>query len=95
MRIKDKDLLKEGKVLIDFGSALCGSCKVLKPIVEQFADLTKDVNVYFCNIDEDFEMAAAFGIRSIPTLIYLNNNEIKDRKIGVISITEIKQMTSS
>lgn len=95
MKIEDKALLKEGKVLIDFWAPWCGPCKVLKPVVEQFADSTKDVNVYFCNIDEDSEMAAAFGIRSIPTLIYLNDSETKDRKTGIVSITEIEQMINS
>lgn len=95
MKIRDKALLNEGKVLIDFWASWCGPCKALKPIVEKFADLTNDVKVYFCNIDEDSEMAAAFGIRSIPTLIYLNDSKIKDRKTGVVSIAEIEQMINS
>lgn len=92
MEIKDKMLLKEGKVLIDFWAAWCGPCKVLKPVVKQFADSTDSVKVYFCDVDLDPELAAAFSIRSIPTLIYLEDNEIKSRKTGVASIAEIKQM---
>lgn len=95
MKIEDKTLLKEGKVLIDFWASWCGPCKVLKPVVEKFADSTNDVKVYFCNVDEDPEMASAFGIRSIPTLIYLNDSEIKDRKTGIVSIAEIEQMVNS
>lgn len=95
MKIENKDLLKKGKVLIDFWAPWCGPCKVLKPVVENFANMTDDVKVYFCNVDEDFEMAASFGIKSIPTLIYLNDSEIKNRKTGVVSITEIKQMINS
>ena len=85
MKIENKDLLNEGKVLIDFWAPWCGPCKVMKPVVEKFADSTDGVNVYFCNIDEDYEMASAFGIRSIPTLVYMEDGEVKDRKVGSVN----------
>lgn len=94
MKIENKALLKEGKVLIDFWAPWCGPCKMLKPTVEKFADSTNDVNVYFCNIDEDHEMAGAFGIRSIPTLIYLENGEVKNRKSGAMPYSAIEEMTN-
>jgi thioredoxin 1 len=67
----------------------------MKPIVEQFANSVDDVKVYFCNIDEDHEMASAFGVRSIPTLVYIEGGEIKNRKVGIVSHSVLKEMVNS
>jgi thioredoxin 1 len=67
---------------------------MLKPTVEKFADAADSVNVYFCNIDEDHEMAGAFGIRSIPTLVYMEDGEIKNRKSGVTSYAGIEEFVN-
>ena len=92
MIIEDKSLLKEGKVLIDFWAAWCGPCKIMKPVVQQFADAHPDVNVYFCNVDEESEMAQAFGVRSIPTLVFMEDGEVKGRKVGNVPPAIIEEL---
>jgi thioredoxin 1 len=68
---------------------------MMKPTVEKFAESMDEVKVYFCNVDEDHEMASTFGIRGIPTLIYMEDGEIKDRKSGVVSQGVLEEMVNS
>lgn len=95
MIIEDKSDIKNGRVLIDFWASWCGPCKILKPSVQSFGESTDDVKVYFCNVDEDSEMAQAFGVRTIPTLVYMENGEVKKRKVGNVPPGIIKEMTES
>lgn len=92
MITEDKSLLKEGKVLIDFWAEWCGPCRILKPNVQKFGEDNDDLNVYFCNVDEDTEMAQAFGVRSIPTLVYLEDGEVKGRKVGNVPPAIIEEL---
>lgn len=92
MKIENKELLNTGKVLIDFWAEWCGPCKIFKPVVEQFANESKTTNVYFCNVDQDSELAQKYSIRSIPTLVYLENGEIKHKQSGTMSLSDIKKI---
>lgn len=93
MIIENKEELKSGRVLIDFWATWCGPCKVLKPNVQKFGEESEDVKVFFCNVDKDSEMAQAFGVRSIPTLVYIEDGEVKGRKVGNVPPSVIKELT--
>jgi len=67
----ENEVLKADKlVLIDFYADWCGPCKSLAPRLEKFAEAHQDkVKVVKINVDESPQLAAAFGVRSIPTLV--------------------------
>lgn len=73
----DQEVLKSDKlVLIDFYADWCGPCKSLAPRLEKFAEDNKDkVKVVKVNVDESPNLAGAFGVRSIPTLVTMRGNE--------------------
>ena len=79
-------------VLLDFWATWCGPCRMLSPIVDEVAEERTDVKVGKVNVDEQPELAQAFGIASIPTLLVIRDGRTVNRAVGVRSKEEILQM---
>ena len=76
--------IKEGLILVDFYADWCGPCQAMGPVLDEL-----DVNILKVNVDENEEIAAKYGIMSIPTLILFNNGEEKKKLIGFRTKEEI------
>lgn len=80
-------------VLLDFWASWCGPCKILSPIVDEVAEeVNGKVKVGKINVDEEQELARAFNIMSIPTLVVINNGKLVNQSVGVISKQQILDM---
>ncbi len=79
---EDFVLKNEKMVLIDFYADWCGPCKMVSPIVEEIAEENPHIVVGKINVDEEPELAAKFGISSIPALFAIKDGKIKDSAIG-------------
>lgn len=78
------DAVKSGVVLVDFWAPWCGPCKMQTPILEKVAVAVGDKAVISkVNVDESPELAAKYGVRSIPTLILLKDGENKQQFVGL------------
>ena len=78
------DTVKSGIVLVDFWAPWCGPCKQQTPILEKVAAAVGDKAVISkVNVDESPELAAKYGVRSIPTLILLKDGENKQQFVGL------------
>ena len=85
-----------GLVVIDFWATWCGPCRMLSPIVDELADeLAGKVTVAKCNVDDCPDIAADYGIRSIPTLIFLKDGQAVERSVGVKSKEELLGIINS
>ena len=78
-------------VLIDFYADWCGPCQTLLPIVHKLAEeFEGDITIRKVNVDQNGPLAAQFGVRSIPTLVYLDNGKEISRQNGLISEGQLR-----
>jgi thioredoxin 1 len=71
-------------VLVDFWAPWCGPCRMLGPVVEEVAtEMGDKAKVCKVNVDEEPELAQAFGVMSIPTLVALRGGKVTDSAVGV------------
>ena len=71
--------------MVDFWADWCGPCKMLSPAVESLAEKYGDqVLVGKVNVDQEPDLARAFGVMSIPTVVFLKNGREVDRKVGLM-----------
>lgn len=85
------ELVNSGKVLVDFFATWCGPCKMLSPTLEEISNDRNDTKIIKVDVDECPSLAKKFGVMSIPTLILMENGQIKDKKIGYQSKEEITE----
>lgn len=80
-------------VLIDFWAAWCGPCRMLAPTIEKLHEnYSNKAVIGKVNVDEENELAARFGVRSIPTVVLIKNGKVVEQAIGVRPYESFTQM---
>lgn len=87
---------KEGLVLVDFWATWCGPCRMQAPILEQLSqELSEDeLKILKMDVDENPETARAFGIMSIPTLLFKKDGQVVKQVAGVHTAAQIKAIVA-
>jgi thioredoxin 1 len=75
----------KGLTIIDFWAQWCGPCRILGPIIDTLATENTDINIYKIDVDGSPESCAKYGIRSIPTVLFLKDGEVVDKFTGAKS----------
>lgn len=82
----EEALAVPGLLVIDFWATWCGPCRMLSPIVDELAtEFEGRATIAKCNVDDCEDIAMRFGVRNIPTLVFVKNGEVVDRTVGVQS----------
>ena len=89
---RNEVLDSEKPVLLDFWASWCGPCRMVSPIVDEIAAERGDIKVGKVNVDEQPELAAQFGVMSIPTLVVMKNGKIVNQVTGARPKAQILAM---
>ncbi len=85
----DAEALKFDKpVVVDFWAEWCGPCRMIGPIIEELSEtFDGKAKVGKLNVDENPQVAMKYGVRSIPTVLFIKNGEVADKVIGAVQKT--------
>lgn len=80
------ELAQSGKPLVlDFWATWCGPCKRLAPAIEALAEAYGEQAIIGkCDVEEDEELSLRFGVRNIPTVLFIKDGEVKDKVVGLV-----------
>ena len=89
----DKEL-KGKNVIVDFYATWCPPCKIITENLNKFDEIkSSEIVIYKIDIDDQRELIKKFNVSSIPTLVFLDNGEIKYSQVGVQSVNELEKNT--
>ena len=89
---KDEVADYKGTVLLDFWAVWCGPCRMVSPIVDEIAEERLDIKVGKVNVNDEMELARAYQIMNIPTLLVIKDGEVVNKQVGAAPKEKILEL---
>ena len=89
---QDEVINSKIKVLVDFNADWCGPCKMMRPVLDKYAEEHDNVKIVSINVDNNNELARKYNVFSIPCLVVIKDGKEFDRTVGLISRTELDDL---
>lgn len=85
-------LNSEKPLVVDFWATWCGPCRMVAPIIDELAtEYEGKVNIGKCDVDENNQVPGQYGVRNIPTIIFVKNGEVVKKLVGAQSKNDLKK----
>ena len=79
-------------VVVDFWAAWCGPCRMIGPLIEEMAgEYEGKAIIGKVNVDENPGVSAQFGVRNIPTVLFIKNGEVADKSVGAVPKKQLEE----
>lgn len=88
-------LAAQGRLAVLFSATWCGPCRSFSPLLERVVDGIDDLAVAKVDCDASPELAARYGVRSVPTLVVLEQGEVTARQVGTLSETALRRFLAA
>jgi len=83
---KESAIDTEGVAVVDFWAEWCGPCRMISPIIEELAkEYDGKALIGKVNVDNNPDVSMQFGVRSIPTILFIKGGEVVERHVGTVS----------
>jgi thioredoxin 1 len=86
-------IAKDQLVVVDFWAEWCGPCKMLSPIIDELStEMEGKVTIGKVDVSDEQDIAAEYGVRNIPTILFFKNGEIVDKQVGALPKANLQEI---
>jgi thioredoxin 1 len=80
-----KEVIKEGKTVVDLFATWCGPCKMLSPVLDEISEEITTTKFYKIDVDDNQDVAREYNVMSIPTILIFENGNLVNKIVGLRS----------